>query len=859
MLTLRLVRLLSLPQLRAHPVRTLVTGIGVALGVAAYVGIGNVNESVVASFRDTLRTVAGESEIEINATAGALTEDDVSRAAAVPGVAAAAGLIEAFLPMADDPGESLYLLGLDFLGSPVWRAQFPRDAIEIPDELRFVAQPDSVVVTRTFARARGLEIGDSLAVVLPTGRGELRVRGILDEIRTAQLFGGALIIMDLPAAALQLGRESTVTRILVTLAEGAERAEVRARLADAMGSRGHVTAPEGRGEQAEKLLASLRAMLATASFLALIVGGFIVYHTVAVAVGERRRQFALANTVGIPRGALARVCIVETLAVGALGATAGLVLGRLLGALAAPLAGSAASEIWLRVAVSPAALGSSDVLAGVAMGLSVALVACVFALRTSFGMPTVEMLKPSGAAAIDERVGPWTPVAGLLAIAAGVALLAFAPRGTEGATLIALVDMAEGLPLLGAALLAPSLVLAAAWTTRRLLGHTRNVPLALAALHLPRSPVRGGASVATIGAAIAIATGLAVLVESFQGAWIGWVEQHFAADLFVGTGGRVRLLAGPPMASSVAETVREIPGVATVEPFRVLPIRFRDRDVFLQGISTSDRLAHGGLPMVDGSLQAAARALDDGTAVLVSDNLAYQLELGVGDALELPAPTGARRVRVAGTYVDYLGSLDQGAIVVGTTALRRYWHDDSANLLRVWLTPGADPQTVRRRVIERLGTASGYFVLTGRAFVEGIRDVLAQFFRAAWLVIVVAALIGVIGIVNTQVASVLDRSRDNATLRTIGIPARDLARGVFIECGLLGALGGLLGVAVGLVFGVQVLTWTIRLLTGWRIPMELPLGQLAGAVVLAILVSAVAGWVPARVVTRLRIRSGGVE
>ena len=66
---------------------------------------------------------------------GALTEDDVSRATAVPGVAAAAGLIEAFLPVADDPGESLYLLGLDSLGSPVWRSQLPRDAIEVPDEL----------------------------------------------------------------------------------------------------------------------------------------------------------------------------------------------------------------------------------------------------------------------------------------------------------------------------------------------------------------------------------------------------------------------------------------------------------------------------------------------------------------------------------------------------------------------------------------------------------------------------------------------------------------------------------------------------------------------------------------------------
>jgi putative ABC transport system permease protein len=857
-LTLRLLFHLSVPQWRAHPVRTLVTIVGVALGVAAHVGIGNVNASVVASFRDTLRTVAGQSEIQIDPAAGMLAEADVARVAEVPGVAAAAGMIETFVPLAGEPGESLYLLGIDFLGSPVWEAQFPRSAIDIPDELAFVSRVDSVVVTRSFAEARDLAIGDPLAVVLPGDRRELRVRGLLADVSAARLFAGALAIMDLPAAALALGQEERVTRILVTLADGADRGQVRGRLAAVVGAAAHVSAPEARGEQAEKLLGSLRAMLATAGFLALLVGGFIVHHTVAVAVGERRRQFALANTVGIPRAALRRVCVLETLLVAVAGAALGVGLGRLLGMLAAPLAGGAASEIWLRVAVAPSTLGWADVVAGAGLGIAVALAACWFALRTSFAVPTIEALKPSGAATVDERVGRWTWAIGVGLLLSG-GFLAFVPHGTDGTVLIALVDVAEGLPLLGAALVAPALVVVAGRGLHRLLRDSRNVPLELAAMQLPRSPVRGGSSVAMIAAALGIAVGLGILVESFQRAWVTWIENHFAADLFVGTGGRVRLMAGPPMAASVAEAVRGVPGVASVEPFRVLPLRLRGHDVFLQAIAVRERLAHGGLPMVEGSLAAVADALDAGTAVLVSDNLAYRLDLRVGDVLELPVPAGTRRVRIGGTCVDYLGSLDQGAVVVGSRALRVHWGDEAANLLRVWLRPGADPAGVRRAVLERLGAGSGYFVLTGRAFVDGVRDVLAQFFRAAWLLTVVAAVIGVIGIVNTQVAAILDRGRDHATLRTIGIPSAALARGVLVECGVLGALGGLLGAVVGGVFGVQVLTWTLRLLTGWRIPMHVPVEQIALAVMAATVVSALAGWVPARVATRLRIRAGGME
>jgi hypothetical protein len=116
------------------------------------------------------------------------------------------------------------------------------------------------------------------------------------------------------------------------------------------------------------------------------------------------------------------------------------------------------------------------------------------------------------------------------------------------------------------------LVAGAGWLLHRMTREARNVLLQLAALQLPRPPVRGGSSVAMIGAAIATPA-RSPSWSSFQGAWLAWIQQHFAADLFVGSGGRVRLLAGPPMAPNVADAIRRVPGVASVEPFRVFKIR----------------------------------------------------------------------------------------------------------------------------------------------------------------------------------------------------------------------------------------------------------------------------------------------
>jgi hypothetical protein len=145
-----------------------------------------------------------------------------------------------------------------------------------------------------------------------------------------------------------------------------------------------------------------------------VIGGFIVYHTVAVAVTERRRQFALANTVGF-RAARSTACLLETLLIASAGESPG-DARRGTWPVAAPLAGDAASRSGCASSeCGTARCGRWAV--GMPMGLSVAMTACVLALRTAFAMPTVEALRLSGAASIDERVSPRTAGVGLACIA----------------------------------------------------------------------------------------------------------------------------------------------------------------------------------------------------------------------------------------------------------------------------------------------------------------------------------------------------------------------------------------------------------------------------------------------------------
>jgi putative ABC transport system permease protein len=844
------------PHWAAHRLRTVLTIVGVALGVASVVGMADVSATVLASFRHTVDTISGDSELEISNAAGKVPEEVVEASAGVPGVAAAAGVVESFIPLADRPDESLYLIGVDFLGSPVWETQFPRAAIEIEDELEFLNHADSVVLPRELLARHGWTTGTTVTVLTPEGPKTLRVRGVLGAVPAARLFDGAIAVMDLPAAQRLLGLGHAVDRVSLRLAADAPADRVAAALGERVGPGFDVAPPEARGKPVERLLFSLRAMLATMSACAVIVGTLIVFQTVAVSVQQRRREFALLNVAGVGLGTITRLCLLEIALLATIGVVAGLGGGWLLGRLGAGIVGQAVSDIYIKVDTSQHAGSHTGLVVGVVSAFGTALVAAWVAIRGSFRSTTVETLRPAGVAVHEGRV---TALSLLLPVILALSSWGFAllPSGLGFVTVVATIIAFCSIGYLAGALIAPALVMTIGRVVQRVQPAATWFPVRLAIDNLPRDPARSGATVGTIIVAVAIAANVAGTVASFNTSWLGWVEHHFAADLIVGAGGRLRWFGGPVMKPEVAATLGGVPGVARVEPFRVRRIEVAGQPVFLQGIAVDDRLAHGGMQMVEGRFVDAAPGLRAGTGVVLTDNLAQRLGVHRGDALTLATPHGTRQFRVEGIYVDHLASIDLGAVGVDYDQLAGTWDDHAVNLFRIWLAPGETASAARASIERALG--GGYFVLTSGQMMQSFRSLIDGFFLATWALQVVAALVGVIGVVNAQLATVLDRASEITTLRTIGVQPRDITRATVAECAALGALGGLGGIALGTMLGAEIVTIGFRLVNGLRMPFTTSLGTLAGGVVIATAVSAVAGWVPARAAARIEARGAALD
>jgi putative ABC transport system permease protein len=105
----------------------------------------------------------------------------------------------------------------------------------------------------------------------------------------------------------------------------------------------------------------------------------------------------------------------------------------------------------------------------------------------------------------------------------------------------------------------------------------------------------------------------------------------------------------------------------------------------------------------------------------------------------------------------------------------------------------------------------------------------------------VALIVAVLSIVNAQCANVLERSREIAVLRALGMLRKQLVYMVVIEAAMVGAIDTLAGIRLGLAFGHLLLAHINLVQTGWYLPYRVSPRAIAAVICLTVPAAALAG------------------
>jgi len=227
----------------------------------------------------------------------------------------------------------------------------------------------------------------------------------------------------------------------------------------------------------------------------------------------------------------------------------------------------------------------------------------------------------------------------------------------------------------------------------------------------------------------------------------------------------------------------------------------------LAGIDAGpDRLGGGSYPAFGLASAEARSAMLDGDAVIVTSQFARAFGLGRGDVVTLPGAHGTLELPIA-DVVNTLAVSDNGLVEVSDEHLRGTFGTAGVGVVELHLEPGADPEAVRRAV-EALADEQPYpvVVATGEEHYQRIITGLEAAIDLMYAILVVIAAVAGLAVLNTLVASVLDRWRELGVLRAIGTTPKQLARIIALEALGVGAVGSLVGLLVGAVLhwaGVQ--------------------------------------------------------
>jgi putative ABC transport system permease protein len=828
-------------QWKTHRLRVAMTTLGIALGVAVFFAIRTANAALLDSLTLTVQRLAGKSTLEVTAGEVGFPEETLETVRATPGVQLAEPVIEVIAHTAFQDEGNLMILGVDTTGDQQLRQyEFDRSKTQIADPLTYLAEPNSILLSQAFADRHGLKMGDHFPIFTSHGKVSFAVEGIFKPTGVGEVFGGNIAVMDIYSAQVVFDRGHNFDRIDLMNAPDVKVNDLQQRLKARVPAGIEVIRPDMQGQALENAVTAMRLGMMITSFIALLVGVYIIFNSFTIAVNQRWKEIGILRAVGVERRNINLMFLTEALLMGVIGSIVGIVIGYYVAILANQVMGSIAASVYgiVSIAVAPK-LHWDMVLTSFGLGVAASLGGAWMPARAASYLDPILALHNIETRQKESALGWGRTLLGVGVLLVSMLLIQFSPSdvGMVGQFSYA------GLLLIGLTILLPMMVHWSARAIRPAMDRVGGSEGALAVDAMIQSPRRSAATVGALMVGLMFVYSTAAYIQSYKHMITRWTNQMLNADLMVATSTLLRSTSYH-FSEDLGKRIAAMPEVKHVQNVRFTIVPYNADTVAICAIEMDTFLMRSHDAILGGKKEAALEQLPKGAAVLVSKNFAARWRMKIGSNVHLDTPTGPLDLPVVGMVEDYRS--DKGTIFVERKLYKTYWKDDAVDFVDITLKPGQDAIAVKHQ-IERMTAGSEHaIVYTNVEFRTWIGSLVDKFFMLNYMQLVVAVLVAVVGIANTLVISIAERRREFGIIRAIGGYQRQIRKMVLLEAFSISIVGVLVG-AIAALFNIQFLSHTVStVLAGYDVPFYFPWLLVLETFPAVVLVSLLAGWIPAR-------------
>jgi len=804
--------------------------------MSLYVAIGAINRSTLIGFRESIDSVAGKATLSVTSGQAGFPEETLTRVEAVPGVARAVPMITSTGRFAGkDSNRTIYILGVDLLKESAVRTYQTENEEIMEDPLVLLNQPDSIILTREFARTHGLKMESKIALATQDGQRTFTVRGLLTPEGPAKAYGGAIAIMDIDGARVSFGKVGKLDRIDVIATSDVDAIKLGDRITQALGPGFLVQRPETQSEEKERLVSSFQTMLSFFSTLALAVGLFMVANAISISVAERRKEIGLVRAIGATRSQVLTLFLGDAAIVGLLGALLGVALGRVLSeALVGMVTDSLKGQFVMQAEIPRISFNVVDALRSLGFGVAASLLAGLWPALKSMRIGPLEAITRADIGADAEadeakgRCAPRVPLFGAVLLAASC-FACFYFKGRVGGPVQAAFNI---LSLGGCVLLGPWVAIQLIRLWRRAFVTIDSKPaVRLAFDNLLRNPRRTASNIAVLMVGLIFVIIVSIARVSLSQTLLNWVGNTMSADLIVSGTGRLVGMNVTPIADSLRLELDQVPGMksAKIDGIRSVSERFEGKPFLLKAFD-----------------------LFESNEARVSDVFANRFRKKVGDELRLDSPSGPVIVKIRKVVTDFASPL--GTVHISRELYKRNWKDSLVAGFFVTLAPGESVEKVRDAIDHKIGAGRNFMITLNQTLRTQIVEHIERSFAFVGTVEWLALIVGLLGILNTVMVSVMERFREIGMLRAVGMSRKQVFSMVMLESVIQGVAGGIASVALGTLIGWVWTEFSLTDVLGWIVEFHYPMGVISKAVIAGAGVAVLAGFLPARRAASFEIR-----
>jgi len=790
---------------------------GIALGVAVVLAVDLANSGARAAFELSAQQLQGKATHRLVVPGASLPDEVYVNLVRQPAAPPMAPVVNGWVEIEGTSGR-YQLVGFDLFAEPPFRSQLSGVANRAGFTADWLTQPGALVLGATTARALGVVEGDSLNIVY---RGKHATLSLLHIEPSQSSAADDLLLVDIATAKSVLAMQGQLSYVDLILDAAGEQWLTQ-----------HLTAGvqlQSVADQAQgvtRLSAAFELNLTAMSLLALLVGMFLIFNAMTFSMVQRRNLFGRLRAIGVTPRELFKLVLLEALIVAVIGTAIGLLLGVWLGQGLTRLVAATVSELYYSVSVTALQLDWKSLTTAAVLGIVATLLATMVPAWHAARTPPLTTLSRAALEQSARRGVPLWALFGLLLLLAGLLLALVVPGG------VILSFAGLFLLVLGAAMMTPLMIRA----VHRLLTRAALPGIwRMGVRDLDRHLSRLGIAVAALMVALSASVGVGVMVESMRGSVNNWLSDLLSADLYVAAEG---FDEGAHLPAVVVTEVAGLGTVATLSRYRDRILPLADRRVELIGASLATESRNGYALLSSSS--STWQEFDAGS-VLVSEPLAYHLGLKPGSHLELPTPHGPLQVRVAAVFRDYAS--EHGRIILDEAVYLQHWPEQPVKTLALFARNG-DIESMRREVSE-LAARHSVVMTPAAAILEESMAIFDRTFRVTDVLRVVSLIVAFIGVLSALMALQLERGKEYAVLRALGLTRGQIAGLISGESLLMGFLAACVAMPTGILMAWVLIESVQRRAFGWTMPFSVDGALLLQTLLVGLLAAGLAAIYPA--------------